>query len=146
MPRTVRNLMVDAVKEGLTMLAHSLFVAMKEGIISANDSEINLPYERFPIDKCIEATKNNILGIYPTYLFAIPIGDNFAMYLSKSEKEAKNLHFKLFRTNAKKIFDMTNKIDTDLFDETTGKYESFAEIRDKTISFPKFVCSMNKGR
>ncbi|OMC81827.1 hypothetical protein BK128_21390 [Viridibacillus sp. FSL H7-0596] len=146
MPRTVRDLMLDAVKEGYSMLAHSLFVAIQEKIISANDSEINLPFNKFPIDKCTAAHKSNLLGINPTLLFAIPLENDFAMYLSKSEKEAKELHYSFFKKLPSKIFDMTDKIYTDLYDETTKKRESFADIRNRTMKLPAYVCSMPKRR
>lgn len=146
MSQTVRDLMIDAIREGLPMLAHSLFIAMQDRIISAEDNENEIQFEKFPIEKCIKATKNNILGIHPTYLFAILVDCRFAMYLSKSEKDAKDLHYKLFRKPALKVFDMTEKIDTDLYDETTKKVESFSEIRDKTVNFPKFVCCMGMGK
>lgn len=146
MPQIVRELMTDAIREGLPMLAHSLFIAIQERIISAEDNANDIQLEKFPIEKCIAATKNNVLGIHPTYLFAIPIEDYFAMYLAKTEKDAKDLHYKLFRKPAIKVFDMTEKIDTDLYDETTKKVESFSEIRDKTVNFPKFVCCMQRKR
>lgn len=137
--------MLDAVKEGLSMLAHSLFVAMQEKIISPDDSEISIPFDQFPMDQCLSAYRQNILCIHPTKLFAIPHENHFAMYLSKSLEDARTLHQKLFHTMPTKIFNMTDKIDTDVYDLQTKKTESFSEIRDRTINLPAFICFMKKG-
>lgn len=137
--------MLDAVSENLPFLAHSLFVAMQERIISPDDSEMDIPYGEFPIDKCIAATKQNILGIHPTFLFAVHLGNHcFAMYLSKSVDDVKALHNKLFHMIPNRIFDMTDKMDTDVYDLQTQKTESFSEIRDRTINLPAFICRMKK--
>lgn len=137
--------MLDAVREGLSMLAHSLFVAMQEKIISPDDSEISIPFDQFPMDQCLSAYRQNILCIHPTKLFAIPYENHFAMYLSKSLEDARTLHQKLFHSIPTKIFNMTDKIDTDVYDLQTKKTESFSEIRDRTINLPAFICFMKKG-
>lgn len=145
MPRVVSELLVEAVREGLSMFAHSLFVAMQEKIISPNDSEFDIDYNQFPIDKCLAAHQANVLCINPTQLFAIPYENHFSMYLSKSLEDARTLHQKLFHTIPTKIFNMTDKIDTDVYDLQTKKTESFSEIRDRTINLPAFICFMKKG-
>lgn len=60
--QNVRQLLIDAINNGQSMLAHSLFVAMKKQIINGNDIAINLPFDRFPIDECLDAHKKTYLA------------------------------------------------------------------------------------
>ncbi|MEK5528490.1 hypothetical protein MKX79_03725 [Viridibacillus sp. FSL R5-0468] len=139
-------MLIDAINNGQSMLAHSLFVAMKKQIINGNDIAINLPFDRFPIDECLDAHKKNILSIHPIKLYAITLNNTFAFYLSKDEESVKRLHFSLFEIIPKRLIDMSEKIYTSVYDEETKKFESFEEIRDRTIEFPVFVCCMDKKR
>lgn len=139
--------MLYAVEYDFRLLAHSLFVAMQNRIISPDTPIDSIDLSQVSIGDCIQASNNNILGIHAIHLYAIPVGNNhFAMYLAKNAKDAQSEHFRKFKKIENKIFDMTAKMDTDVFDEQTKITESFREIKKRTFQFPAFICTMPSKR
>lgn len=144
--QTIKEFLMFAIEEDHTLLAHSLFIAIQKKIVSPNDSIDDLDLRTLPAAECIEANEKNILDIHPVKLYAVPLQNDFAMYFARNETEVKNTHYKKFRAFAAQIFDMTEKMHTDVYDEDTRVTESFKDIQKRIVDYPAFICTMPKRR
>jgi len=143
--QNVRELLLDAVKENQSLLAHSLYIAIQQNIIKSTDSAVNIPFKKFPMDDCLNAHKKNLLCMHPTKMFAVPHNNFFAYYFAKNEQDVIDLHKKLFGHITKKPIDVSERIYMTIYDEEKKRYEDLYELRDKTMKLPAFIFTM-KGK
>lgn len=143
---TIKDFLFYAIEEGHTLLAHSLFIAIQNKLVAPEESIDDLDLRLLNASECIAAEKENILNIHPVRLYAVKCETDFAMYFAHNTIEVKNEHYKKFKVNAFKIFDMTEKMHTDIFDEQTCITESFYDIQKRTVELPCFVCMMMPRR
>lgn len=140
----VQDVFLHAVEHGHSFLAHALFKAIQQKQISPADSIHQIDLTKIDLNGTVAAQQQNILNIQAIHLFAIPFQNGFAMYLSHDVPSALQEHLKLFKSNATRCIDMTNKIDTEIYDTEIQQYISFADIKKQTIKFPRFVCILPK--
>lgn len=140
----VQDVFLHAVENGHSFLAHTLFKAIQQKQISPADAVDQIDLTKIDLNGSVAAQQQNILNIKAIHLFAIPFQNGFAMYLSHDVPSALQEHLKLFKSNATRCIDMTNKIDTEIYDTEIQQYISFADIKKQTIKFPRFVCILPK--
>lgn len=140
----VQDIFLHAVEHGHSFLAHALFRAIQQKQISPADAVDQIDLTKIDLSESVAAQQQNILNIQAIHLFAIPFQNGFAMYLSHDVPSTLQEHLKLFKSNATRCINMTNKIDAEIYDAEIQQYISFAEIKKQTVSFPRFVCILPK--
>lgn len=136
----VREVFKNAVDENMNLYAHALFIAVRNGIISMNDDIDTFDSTQLNEKEVLRVAEENILSMQPINLYAVPVDNFFAYYFAKKIDEVKQLHYQNFSRVATKVFDVSTKIHTDLYDPNTRKTESLFEIRKKTKVFPALIC------
>lgn len=137
---TVGETFQSAVTENMKLYAHALFIAVKNGLISMNDDIRDFDGTQLNEKEVFEAAEENILSMQPINLYAVPVDKFFAYYFAKKVDEVKQLHYQNFSRVATKVFDVSTKFHTDLYDPNTKKTESLDEMRKKTKVFPALIC------
>lgn len=137
---TVGGAFQSAVNENMKLYAHALFIAVKNGLISMDDDIEDFDGTRLNEKEVLRAAEENILSMQPINLYAVPVNNFFAYYFAKKVDEVKQLHYQNFSLVATKVFDVSTKFHTDLYDPNTKKNESLVEIRKKTKVFPTLIC------
>lgn len=139
---TINQLLLDAIKYDEVFMAYSIYLAVQEGVLKLSDGEEKFREVQFPDEKIRAAIESDSLKLYTNMikLYLVRYENDYAVYLSKSEKEVASYHYKLFGEAAERIVDMTHKKDTEIYDEAVNDYLSFRDIQERTVSFPRFIC------
>lgn len=142
---TIRELYANAFSLEQPFMLYGIYLLAEQNLIDWESDEETLNFDSLTFQEINAAIKENPLGMNVIRLYTMKIRDNeFAFILAKNEKEAvsefKNVH------HAEPVFtvDITNKIDTSMYDEKSKQYLSFQEIRNETTAFPHYVCDCEK--
>ena len=85
----------------------------------------------------------NWLGICTVQLFVVPTGGKrLAVYLARREGEVKALHRQIYGEAARRVRDVSGKMDASVYCEETEVWQSFRELKRQVVEFPYFVGEM----
>lgn len=140
MTNKVKDLLLDAALYDNTFLAYSVFIAVQKGIVTMDDDEQTFYSSDLPFDEIQVAVDSDSLSLKKNSikLFMVKYNLDYAMYLSKSQKEVEQMHFKLFKEPPERIVEATHKKHTSLYNERTKKVMNFYDIQEQTTSYPRF--------
>lgn len=142
---SAKELMFDAVKYDEPFLAHAIYYGIQKGLITMDTPAKDIPYKQMDLEEVKKITNENILAMNLIKLYSIKIAPNkFAFYLGDNEKLVVEEHQKQYKSKPNKLNDMSNRMDMTLFHESEGKWLSFRQIKDRTLSFPYYVGEFEK--
>lgn len=143
MELTVKELFHDAVLYDVPLMAHTVYYAAQKGLVQWDDPESRIPYGELDHGEIIRMRDENWLRMCTVKLFVVPMGwRRFAVYLAEKEGEARALHRKVYGEYARRVMDVSGKMDASIYCEETGKSQSFWELKRQAVEFPFFVGEM----
>lgn len=145
MSLTVKESFDHAVREGLSLYAHTLFYALHKGKVTSANNVSDVDLTDAEMLEVVAMKEKNMLGINPINLYAIKLDKcYFAIYLARNANDAQQFHAKRFGKIGV-AHNMSDKIYTEIWDERKKRNVSFIEIREKTKELPAFVCMMRNS-
>ena len=140
MNQTAKELLDDAVKHDERFNAHAVYYAVTNGFAKLEDPVDSIPFDKLDYDVIRKMRDENMLAMCNIKLFLIRIEPGkFAFYLAKSKDDAQAEHHRMYRELNSDITEMTERMDVTLYCEETKRYESFREIKNRTMQFPCFA-------
>lgn len=142
---SAKELMFDAVKYDEPFLAHAIYYGIQKGLITMETPAEKIPYKQMDIEVVKQMTADNILAMNLIKLYSVKIAPNkFAFYLGDIEDLVIKEHQINYNCRPDKLTDMSNRMDMTLYHVSEGKWLSFRQIKDRTLSFPYFVGEFEK--
>lgn len=139
----MRELFHDAVLYDVPLMAHAVYHAVEKGVVQWDDFESAIPYGELNHEEIVRMRDENWLRMCTVKLFVVPMGGKrFAVYFAGTEEEARALHRKIYGKVARRVRDVSGKMDASVYCEETRKWQSFWELKEQAVEFPCFVGEM----
>ena len=140
MELTVKELLHDAILYDVPKMAYTVYYAVQKGFVRLDDLESRIPFEQLDHDAISEMMNENCLRMCTVKLFAVPIGGKqYAVYLAESVEEVRRQHFHIYGRFARRVRDVSHKMDVSIYCEVKRKSHSFRELKWKVLDFPYHV-------
>lgn len=137
---TVNELLAAALGYEESLLAHSLYCGLMDGVISGTDLVNEQTYSLIDLDKAKSMKDQNVLGIQFMRLYSAPLGNSlFAMFFAPDEEKAKQLYKKEFKQNCKKMYLVDHGMDISTYCLESKKHQTWRELRDSLPVLPAYV-------
>lgn len=145
----VSEMLQEAVKFDVTLLAHSIYYAVQKKVILLTD-DYSIDFIDLLTENDHLIIKNMIADDYLKLrlikLLAVPLNNKeFAFYLTKKTEDIAKIHFKNFKKQPTKIIDAHRMFDKSLYFQDSKKTMTFRDISKKTADYPTLVCILESG-
>ena len=136
---TVGEELAEAIYYDDPFLAHTLYFALLKGYVQEDDPRSKLPTD-LDYETITKMRDDNLLQMCTIKLFNIPLGEGrHAIYLARSEDDARAKHFKIYGRLAQRVIDASHRMDGSLYWNDTGVSKTFREMKREALEFPSFV-------
>lgn len=144
---TVKELFEGAVEHDMKLVAHTVFWAMSERLVSSEDDSNKLHEIPLNQEKIQELAIKNVLGIERIKLFVIrtTTTDLFAFYFAENALDASGLHQNLFGEQGTSITNGARLMPKRMFFEISNVSMNFYEYRKRFVQFPVYVGHATAG-
>ncbi|MFC5602697.1 hypothetical protein [Sporosarcina koreensis] len=143
MELTVKELFHEAILYDVPHMAHAVYYAVEKGFVQWEDPESRIPYGELDHGEIIRMRDENWLRMCTVKLFVVEMGGKrYAVYLAGKEGEVKALHRKIYGEVARRVRDVSGKMDASVYCEETEVWQSFREFKQQVVEFPCFVGEM----
>jgi len=138
---TVKELFEGAIEYDMKLVAHTVFWALSEKLVSYEDDANKLKQITINEEVIQELTYKNVLGIERIKLFVISTHtpDLFAFYYAENPLDANGLHQTLFGEQAFKISKATRLMAKPMDFATQNLSMNFYEYRKQFIQYPAYI-------
>lgn len=139
----MKELFHDAILYDVPHMAHAVYYAVQKGIVQWDDLESRIPYDQLDHEVIMKIRDENWLEMCTVKLFVVPIGGRrFAVYLAEREEEARVQHFRIYGVPARRVMDVSDRMDASVYCEETRLWQSFWELKRQVVDYPYFVGEM----
>lgn len=139
----MKELFHDAILYDVPHMAHAVYYAVQKGIVQWDDPESRIPYDQLDHELIMKIRDENWLEMCTVKLFVVPIGRRrFAVYLAEREEEARVQHRRIYGVPARRVMDVSGRMDASVYCEETRLWQSFWELKRQVVDFPCFVGEM----
>lgn len=145
--QTIKQLLYDAVEYEESLLAHAVFIAVQDGLVTLDDPASMFDMDRLDKEKVIKANGENQLAISTVTLFAMPLEPGcFAFVLARTEEDAEAEYRRQYGYGPQKVLNMQDNMDRSIYFPEKNKHMSFRTIKGHVQSFPYFVCEFQSDK
>jgi hypothetical protein len=121
-------------------MAYAVYYAVQKGLVQLDEPESRIPYDQLDYDAIIKMRDENWLRMCTVKLFVVPMGGKrFAVYLAENAEEVMAQHRNIYGGLARRVIDVSTKMDVSIYCEETGKSQSFRELKRRVVDFPYYV-------
>lgn len=138
---TVKELFDGAVECDLKLVAHTIFWALSENVISLEDNADKLQEITLNKQAIQRIADQNILGIERIKLFVVQTNNPnlFAFYFAEDVLSASGLHLNLFGEQGTKISQGSRLMPNSMYFATPNVSMNFYEYRKKFVQYPAYL-------
>lgn len=144
---TVKELFEGAVECDMKLVAHTVFWAMSERLVSSEDDSNKLNDIPLNQEKIQELANKNVLGIERIKLFVIRTNtpNLYSFYFAENALDANALHQNLFGEQGTSISNGARLMPKRMFFETSNVSMNFFEYRKRFVQYPVYVGHASAG-
>jgi len=137
---SVKELLHEAILYEVPHMAYAVYYAVQKGLVQLDDPESRIPYNQLDYEAIIKMRDENWLRMCTVKLFAVPLGGKrYAVYLAETAEEVIAQHRNIYGGLARRVIDVSNKMDVSFYCEETRVEQSFRELKRRVVDFPYYV-------